>query len=509
MKVNYPQTIIRKSTGTTEAEKYLNLLCNRTFLSLWSYPNVFRDQGRTNSKRSEAKGDGKEVCDLLVIFDNHVIIFSDKYCIFPNSGNIHLDWSRWYKRAVKDSAKQLYGAERWIFQYPENLYIDKDCKQQFPFPIPQKEAAIVHRIIVAHGASKECIRRLGGTGSLMIAPHIIGDMHIDANCLPFTIGQVDPLKGYIHVFDDTTLNIIMQTIDTIPDFIQYLSKKEEFISSGKLSMASGDDDLLAYYLQKTDKQLEHTFIEESEDDFSGMVIDEGYWESFSNHPSRLAQLKANDISYLWDKLIEKFIYHVTTGTSYRMSHPDLSSQEKLFRFLSKENRTRRRFLAQALHELLAKTGENVRATRFLLPTSDNVPCYLFLLLPKPKDVPYEEYRDVRGDLLLRYIKISKLQYPDAQDIIGIATETGFDKNRSEDCIYFDAREWSQEDRDEAEKDLKQLKELGMYGERAMLKGSIKEYPDYQKTPVYKMKGKDRNNPCPCGSGKKFKRCCGS
>jgi hypothetical protein len=59
-----------KSEGLTESERYLANLCEKSFLSLWSYPNVFRDQGR-----NEGKGDGKELCDLLVVFDRDVIIF--------------------------------------------------------------------------------------------------------------------------------------------------------------------------------------------------------------------------------------------------------------------------------------------------------------------------------------------------------------------------------------------------------------------------------------------------
>src|SRR5579864_8239454 len=79
------------SDGVTTAERYLAKLCRRSFLSLWSHPCVFRDQGR-----HEDKGDGKEVCDLLVVFENHVIMFSDKDCrfkirstfrFFPGSAN--------------------------------------------------------------------------------------------------------------------------------------------------------------------------------------------------------------------------------------------------------------------------------------------------------------------------------------------------------------------------------------------------------------------------------------
>jgi hypothetical protein len=62
---------ISRSNGVTPSEQYLKKLCDRSFLSLWSYPGVFRDQGRT-----AGRGDGKEVSDLLVVFENHIIIFS-------------------------------------------------------------------------------------------------------------------------------------------------------------------------------------------------------------------------------------------------------------------------------------------------------------------------------------------------------------------------------------------------------------------------------------------------
>lgn len=44
--VNYPETIIEKSDGITDAEKYLNELSEKTFLSLWSYPNLYTDQNK-------------------------------------------------------------------------------------------------------------------------------------------------------------------------------------------------------------------------------------------------------------------------------------------------------------------------------------------------------------------------------------------------------------------------------------------------------------------------------
>jgi uncharacterized protein YchJ len=513
MKVNYPESIIEKSSGFSGAEKYLGRLCNNTFLSLWAYPNIFRDQGRTTAQRTVPKGDGKEVCDLLVVFGNHVLIFSDKHCKFPNSGNIQVDWSRWYRKAVRDAAKQVWGAERWIFQYPENLFLEKDCVKPFPFKIPSRDVAVVHRIVVAYGGSAECIQQLGGTGSLMICPAIIGDKHVcseKAGCLPFAIGLVDPSKGFVHILDDTSLEVVMKTLDTISDFTRYLTKKEELIKSGKLMMASGEDDLLAYYLRETDANGEHTFLPDRKDKQpDGIAIVEGLWKSFCKHHSRLAQIRANEISYSWDALIEKFIHHLTSGTLYRTTDPDIRNQEEMFRILASEDRTGRRMLAEQFVDLIKKTPQKSRATRLIVPTRSNTPYYLYLVLPKLTDVPDERYREVRGVLLEKYLYITKLKHPTAKQIVGLATETGINRVCSEDFAYLDVSNWTKEDEDHAKKVERELIDKGLLGKQAMFRSSTNEYPDAQRRHVITgMKGSERNESCPCGSGKKFKKCCG-
>lgn len=56
---------IHKSAGVNASEEKLCRLGYRTFLSLWSYPNLFQKHKLV-----------KELCDLLVVFENHIIIFS-------------------------------------------------------------------------------------------------------------------------------------------------------------------------------------------------------------------------------------------------------------------------------------------------------------------------------------------------------------------------------------------------------------------------------------------------
>jgi hypothetical protein len=99
-------TAISRGTGTTPSEQYLAAIADRTFLNLWSYPNLYVD------RKEKGKGDGKELCDLLVICGDDIIIFSDKSVAWPGAGDFQTQWSRWYRRAIEKSVAQINGAER-------------------------------------------------------------------------------------------------------------------------------------------------------------------------------------------------------------------------------------------------------------------------------------------------------------------------------------------------------------------------------------------------------------
>lgn len=427
---------IERSDGLTPSEKYLKKLCDHAFLSLWSYSGIYRDQ------KQGAKGDGKELCDLLVVFENHIIIFSDKYIEFPDSGNIRLDWSRWYRRAVEDSAKQIFGAERWIKSFPNRLFIDRECTQPFPIQLPNLSETKFHRIVIAHGMAKKCKEYFkGGSGSLIIDNSIFGDNHTGAVCEPFSIGQVDERKGYVHVFDEITLDMILQQLDTVTDFTNYLNKKEKFLSH-QMVRIPGEEELLAFYLQKLDEDNEHNFFSPIEN--ITWTISEGFWENFLNSLERKSQLIADKISYSWDAIIETFNKHILEDTQHYAYPSGIVNQEKTVKFLARESRTRRRMLAKSLYEMLAKTSPSEFAVRVVGPSYKNDPYYVFLLLPREKGISENAYREMRRDLLQGYCIAAKQKFPDAEDIVGFATESGRGEYGSEDLIYLDTKEWDEE-----------------------------------------------------------------
>lgn len=462
------RTPIHRADGITRTERYLKSLCDHTFLSLWSYPGVYRDQGGENA------GLGKEISDLMVVFDEHIILFSDKDCAFPDTGDLELDWSRWFRRAIWRSAEQIWGAERWIREHPDRLFLDRACTKPFPIALPGPATATFHRIVVAHNASKRCQAELGGSGSLMIFPEIVGKAHfsgLEDGGRPFAIGQLSPERGFVHVLGDVSLEVVLGTLDTITDLVAYWSKKESFVCTGRLIAAAGEEDLLAFYLKNLNEDGEHDFI--IPPDVQWVVINEGLWEEFIRSLERQAQLRADEISYSWDALIETFAQHILEDTQYYTTDSEVAHSECIIRFMAREPRTRRRLLAEALLDLIRSTPGLVKAARVMLPSRKGDPFYVFLLLPLLAGIPYAEYREARRRLLEAYCFVTRLRFPEAQDIVGIATETGRDTHRSEDAVYYDARQWN--DRDEAEaRSLQQ--DLGLLTQVTKFEGTVKEYP---------------------------------
>ena len=398
----------------------------------------------------------------------------------------------------------LWG-ERWLRENPSRLFTDSDCNTRLPLAIPAPEKVVFHRIIVAHGAARACKSFFqGGSGSLMIDSHLDGE-EAHSGAL-FQIGHVSQSKGFVHILDDTTLEIVLKTLDTIADFTAYLQKKEALLCGSTHISAAGEEELLGHYLKDLNEQGQHDFVIPR--GYSSVAYGEGQWSSFCRHEQRRSQLQANSISYAWDELIEEFTLHTFSGTHRTTTQKTIGEQEILYRWLAREPRTRRRTLAQALLGLTFKTPPGFRATRIVEPSFGGDPHFLFLVLPRTPNISDDDYRDTRQKLLGWYCLVMKLRYPSAVDFVGIATEAGpSPEDRSEDLIYFDARDWTSElDREAREVQ----KELGLLTHVAEFRGIENEYPQPGRART-SLRGPvtiSRNKRCPCNSGKRYGKCHG-
>lgn len=444
---------IHKANGVTSSEIYLNHLCEQTFLSLWSYPSIFRDQ------KLNGKGDGKELCDMLVVFDDNVLIFSDKHCNFPSSGDLELDWARWYKRAIEKSATQAWGAERWLKTFPTSAYLDRGCTTPLPIKIPDRNSAKFHLIAITHGSEERSKIEIAGSESLMFTSSVNSNMTDDIKTPePFLVNDLDPNKTFIHVFTGSSLEILLFTLDTIRDFVSYLEKREKFLRSNTSIFSPGEEELLASYLKDINDEGVHDFI--FNEDLETISLEKGSLKDFCKSPQRLEQIKQNEISYAWDNLIEKFCYHALSATQYFTNHLELSETEIGLRFMAGVPRTGRRLIMNSIVNMFFNTPDGMFNTKCLKPLSLMEPFFVFLCLPQPNYATYEQYREGRMSLLEACLMVVKYKFPEATDIVGIASEPIQARNQSsEDLLYLDAREWSSELDKEAEKLQKDLKIL--------------------------------------------------
>lgn len=416
------------SEGLTPSERHLKKLGSRSFLSLWSYANVYRDQGG-----------GKELCDLLVIFGDSVVIFSDKHCAFPNSGDDAKDWSRWYQRAVAKSADQIFGAERWLRDHPGRIFVDSKCTVRLPIGLPEPGKMRVHRVVVALGASTRCQGALGDNGSLMLASPK-GGQQVPP---PFTVfPNVPPDKRTVHVFDEHSLDVVLDELDTIQDFLAYLRKKEALLASTGIQ-APSEQDLLAFYLQNVNAQDEHDFVLPEACDFFG--LQEGLWEHISEQPAYAAKKARDRPSYAWDRLIEYLVGRIASGDLTMGGDTELSTHELGLRVMAAERRVARRMLANAFLGLALNTPRGQPfAVRVVLSPSKAGAAYVFVLLKHDLGTNYDDYQRERLERLLAYVDVVKYLYRDLQHVVGIGTETQDSPGRSETMAYFDTSEWPAE-----------------------------------------------------------------
>lgn len=488
--VNYPELITKKSVGTTSCEKKLAALGYNTFLSLWSYPNPYKVQPG-----------GKELCDLLVIFENSIIIFSDKDCRYGETGDARVDWCRWYKRAIKKSVEQLLGARLWIKEHPDRITLD--AKNEIPFPLeiqitPQTE---FHLIAIAHGAMKQCKKYFsGGDGGLIINNRIVGNMHTEATCEPFCIGFPDSKsENFIHIFDDASYATVLKELDTIRDFLNYLRNRKTFLLS-KHIIATSENGILAQHLSGLIDGNPCLLSQLSQENFTDTILDVGLWEELISSPRYIRWRERLAPSYFLDNLLQRTFFFIENGLSAYTTAPSLQMQNQLFCRLAKEDRAHRLALSDSILSFFSKTPSDYRGTRIIYSESEPDICYVLFLLPRIHADSDETYRKMRRDMLADYCVITKADFPNVVQIIGIAHESSDSEYSSEDFIALDASEWSDEDQEAALSLKREYQEHGLLAER--------KYSSVCYLGPETMKGRDRNKLCPCGSGKKFKKCCG-
>ena len=280
-------------------------VCRRSFLSLWSY---------ANPRQSSAK----ELCDVLVVCEPDVVVVSVKDAGLDLKAAPEVAVRRWLKRAVKKSVDQLYGAVRWLARNDRVVRSDGSDG----LPLPPSDARRVHRIAVGLGGSR---------------------------AVPLPSGDFG--KGFVHVLDEKSFFLLLSTLDTVTDFVHYLTTKEALAERCPGLVVEGEENLLAVYLDRGRKF--------PEDCPEGPVPD-GLWEQLVAKRGYQRKLEEDRVSYVWDRLVEYFAEHALAGT-FEFGN-ELTENERAFRAMARESRLDRRGLGDSLKEFLRRAkGKELRS----------------------------------------------------------------------------------------------------------------------------------------------------
>lgn len=362
----------------TKTEKIVYDLCNRTFLSLWSYSNPV------------GKKD-KELCDVLVICEPDIVIFSVKEINIKESELPEVDFNRWTQRAIEDSVKQIYGAERFI----NNRGNIKQDDLITPILLKENIDWQIHRIAVAFGRGEKFHLKYGEFG-----------------------------KGYVHVFDENSVKIILEELDTIKDFLRYISAKEKLFQDGKMPISYAEEDMLAYYLLNS-----RNFPE----DFEVIIFNRDLWEGLSTDPHYLMEKEKIEVSYVWDNLLERLIADFKENELIQKVGRD--ELEIVVRQMAREDRNSRQAMSEQFLDFIGYFNEPKVKARIVKSSESDV-IYLFVL---------GEYEERENRVIeLRHRSLVARSLIDCETVIGLATERYNPKRYSLDYLYLNLPELDSE-----------------------------------------------------------------
>lgn len=435
----------KKSEGLTESEAILARLCERSFLQLWTYPNLFKEPG-------------KELVDLMVVFRNDVVLFSDKSCAYPDSGDPILDWKRWFSRAVGKSAHQVRRAEHHVRTRPGRIYLDASAQEPLPISLPAAADMRVHRICVATGASDRCKAETG-------QPMLGIDLTVADDRDPLRIGAVSEAGGFLHVFSAEALELVLQELDTARDFVTYLEAKEAIAASGKFKGAPTEADVLAYYLHNN-----RSFPAPAEE----FVLQPNLWRQLEAQEAFREGRRLNEAHRSWDRLIEYVTGQFLAEQLEVGNEMTMGDYERVVRIMAGESRFRRRILSQAIQERAVRARDGWIGS--MLPSEQDDVIYVLVMGPGVPRDEYATYRQERARELLLRCHAAKAARPRVRYVVGIGLDAAGSAGSSEDLVYVDTAGWTTE---ELARAAAMRADLGFFVEGTMIEQQLEavEYPD--------------------------------
>lgn len=365
------------------SEAYLQTLADRTFLKLWALPNTFYKPGA-------------EMTDLIVPFGDDIIIFSDKASDFRTDVPLDVAWGRWAKGALEKSRRQLEGAWKTVARRPDSVFMDRKATVSPSISLGPPGARRLHLVGIARPDLDPTATPASWPGFTYV-PAASGE--------PFEIGPLE-IKGggIVHLFDGPTIDLLLATLDTAPDFIAYLKGREAALRGGGDYRFAERDLLAAAMIGWEDNMNGRPSVPPLE------AVVPGLWDRYVSDGSLSRRQAADAPSRVIDRFIEREYDEFSAGRLVQ-GEPSFEAHENAMRLLASEWRLARRVIAHELYDILGEKDQTTFwAATVRSPASPDLR-YLWLTYPeRPPSMPVEVFdRAVLGHLQA-YLIVAKYRF---------------------------------------------------------------------------------------------------
>lgn len=377
-------------------EDLIEAICSRMF---------FSDFTVRSPKFQKASGEQKEAADLLVTFDDYLLAFQVKTKSERKSASqkSELDFDR-IRKTVVNAIDQLKTTKRAL-QNKRLSELTTVRGLKIPF-----DSNLVEKLI----------------GIVIL--DLLGEEEFPEEEQTALYGGYDYQHDMpVHIFLREDFETIATEVDTLPDFLEYLSVRERFLSSHNLWPFTSELDFLALY--KSSPEILDSAIEKN----AKLYIQEGIWEHYCKEQKALIEQRnaLNKPSYLVDAVIEWMHSSVGfyTKTHHIIGRKD-SFQGTIEGYLSvslelaKFPRLQRRMIGERMLRCAVKAEQKGHAHSLILDHTTNSGV---LVAASPNS------REERMRMLYNISAIAYCKYK-LKKLIAIVTEPTSDLQRSSDVF---------------------------------------------------------------------------
>lgn len=253
------------------AEELVSRICKRAF---------FSDFVVRNPKfRFERGAKELEAADVLILFGPHILSIQVKARGGARKDSEADDvYAGRLTKRIREGAKQVGTTLRAL---RSNALTEVTTERGITVPVPPAALDSLRGIVVLDLPAERPLR--ASERSVLYA------------------SVSDELGVPVHAFLSDEFDIMLDEIDTLPDFLDYLDFREALLVSGKISPRTLNLDLLAAY------RLHFELRDEvRREKFGGIAIEDGLWEEYERRyaDARQRRAEANKRSYVVDGAIE-------------------------------------------------------------------------------------------------------------------------------------------------------------------------------------------------------------